>query len=108
MPLDELPLSESDHNLLQRITDFLYQKGYSPHRDLEIRVEQGVVLMRGRMATFYLRQVAIECVRHVAGVTHVIDLIEVDYDRSEELPADTRVEDPDQGKKPSESPFKSA
>jgi osmotically-inducible protein OsmY len=78
MELKKVPLSEEfDRDLLKRITNFLNQKGYVPLRSLEITVERGLVLVRGRVPTFYMRQIAIECIKRVAGVTQVVDLIDV-------------------------------
>lgn len=70
-----LDAAEADHDLLRRVEGFLHQRGYVPHRILEISVEQGVVLVQGRVPTFYLRQVAVECIKRVAGVIRVVDLI---------------------------------
>lgn len=78
MTFDKLPeFAEADRNLLQRVKGFLHQRGYAPHRTLEISVERGVVVVQGRVPTFYLRQIAFECIKRVAGVTQVVDLIEV-------------------------------
>jgi hypothetical protein len=78
MPSDKLPDSaEADRDLLQRVKGYLYQRGYGPHRTLEISVERGVVVVQGRVPTFYLRQIAVECIKRVAGVTQVVDLIAV-------------------------------
>lgn len=75
---DELPdFAEADRDLLQRVKGFLHQRGYGPHRTLEINVEQGVVVVQGRVPTFYMRQIAFECIKRVAGVTQVVDLIQV-------------------------------
>jgi osmotically-inducible protein OsmY len=44
---------------------------------LEISVERGVVLVQGTVATYYLRQIAIEYIKRVEGAIQVIDQIEV-------------------------------
>lgn len=81
MPSDKLPDSaESDRDLLQRVKSFLHQRGYASHRSLEISAERSVVAVQGRLPTFYLRQIAVECIKRVAGVTQVIDLFEVSDD----------------------------
>lgn len=78
---DELPDSfEADRALLQRVKLSLHQRGYASHRSLEISAERSVVVVQGRLPTFYLRQIAVECIKRVAGVTHVIDLIAVGDD----------------------------
>jgi len=78
MPTDKLPDSaEADRDLLQRVKAFLHQRGYGPHKALELNAERGVLLVQGRVPTFYLRQIAVECIKRVAGVTQVVDAIEV-------------------------------
>lgn len=92
MTSDELPdFAEADRDLLQRVKGFLHQRGYSPHRTLALSIERGVVVVQGRVPTYYLRQVAVECIKRVAGVTQVLDRIEVVYVPDcpvEERPAD--------------------
>lgn len=78
MPSDKLlDSTEADRDLLQRVKSYLHQRGYANHRALEISAERSVVVVQGRLPTFYLRQIAVECIKRVAGVTHVIDLIKV-------------------------------
>ena len=72
-----LPCEELDCDLVQRVKRFLHQKGYAPHRTLEISVERGKVMVQGRVPSFYLRQIAVECIKRVAGVTQIVDRIDV-------------------------------
>lgn len=52
MPSDKLLNSvDADRDLLQRVKGFLHQRGYGPHRTLEIGVERGVVVVQGRVPT---------------------------------------------------------
>lgn len=93
MHSDRLPdAAEAEHDLLLRVKGFLHQGRYGPHRTLAMSVERGVVVVQGRVPTYYLRQVAVECIKRVAGVTQVIDWIEVVYVPDEcpvnECPAD--------------------
>ena len=44
---------------------------------IEVVVEDGAVTLRGELPTFFLRQVAIERTRRVAGVRSIVDRIEV-------------------------------
>jgi hypothetical protein len=71
------PSKEFDDDLLQRVMCFLNQQGHVSLRALELTVNRGEVRVRGRVPTFYIRQVALECIKHVAGVTRVVDLIDV-------------------------------
>jgi len=94
MMTDKLPDSaEADRGLLQRVKGFLHQRGYAPHRTLEISAERGVVVVQGRVPTFYLRQIAVECIKRVAGVTQVVDLIEVADDPRQRQPNDNSKDD---------------
>lgn len=42
-----------------------------------VQVEEGTVTLHGELPTFFLRQLAIERTRRVAGVLHLVDQIEV-------------------------------
>ena len=44
---------------------------------VDVLVENGTVTLRGELATFYLRQLASERTRRVAGVRQLVDQIEV-------------------------------
>lgn len=87
---DKQPESvEADRALLQRVNRFLYQRGYGLHQTLEISVERGVVEVQGNVPTFYLRQIAVECIKRVAGVSQVVDLIVVGDDPRQRQPSDS-------------------
>lgn len=95
MTSDKLPDStEADRGLLQRVQGFLHDRGYVPHRTLEISVVRSVVMVHGRVPTFYLRQIAVECIKRVAGVIQVIDLIEVADDARQQQPKDNSKDVP--------------
>lgn len=80
MSLVQLPDSvEADCDLVLRVRNLLHQRGYEPLRTLQISVEQGAVVVRGTVPAYYLRQVAVECARRVAGVNRLIDRIEVEH-----------------------------
>ncbi len=72
------PSEESDYELLQRVTRFLDARGDQPHRSLKLTVEQGTVMVQGRVPSYYLRQIALECIKRVAGVTRIVDQINVE------------------------------
>ncbi len=44
---------------------------------IDILTEDGTVTLRGPLPTFFLRQLAIERVRHIAGVRCLVDQIDV-------------------------------
>ncbi len=70
-------ISQSDTDILDHVQKRLMNTGYSHHRRLKVTTENGVVVITGRMPSFYVRQVAIECVRRVPGVMRVVDRISV-------------------------------
>ncbi len=71
------PSSESDGELLQRVTSSLARQNYGAHHTLRIDVRDGVVRVCGRVPSFYMRQVAVECIRRVPGVSRLEDHMEV-------------------------------
>lgn len=80
MSLEEMSeTAEADHELLQRVTSSLHHQGHRSIRTLEIQIERGTAVLQGRVPTFYMRQIAVECVKRVAGVTQIIDRIDVVY-----------------------------
>jgi osmotically-inducible protein OsmY len=50
---------------------------YRPVRSVSCTNEHGVVTLRGRLPSFYQKQLAQETVSHVAGVRQVVNSIEV-------------------------------
>jgi hypothetical protein len=102
-----LPLSEEfDCDLVQRVRAFLHQRGYACFGRLNVSVVRGIVEVQGWVPSFYLRQLAVACIKHVAGVTQIVDLIEVEdvprsgppngkSDEPESAGAEHRVDSPD-------------
>jgi osmotically-inducible protein OsmY len=70
---------EADRELLQQVKSSLHQLGYRAIGTLEIQIERGTAVLQGRVPTFYLRQIAVECVKRMTGVTQIIDRIDVMY-----------------------------
>ena len=95
-----LSCEEFDCDLVQRVKRFLHQKGYAPHQMLEISVERGTVVVQGRVPTFYLRQIAVECIKRVAGVTPIVDLIDV-VDRPDDRQSNDNSEEEQESSDPS-------
>jgi hypothetical protein len=80
MSLEEMSDSnEADCELLQQVKSSLHHRGYRSVRTLEIQIERGTAVLQGRVPTFYMRQIAVECVKRVTGVTQIIDRIDVVY-----------------------------
>jgi len=74
-PLIDEP--SADEELRVRVSIFLQQRGHRPLQQLEIEACNGVVTLRGTVPSFYVRQHALACVRHVAGILQVIDEMEM-------------------------------
>lgn len=66
----------SDRDLERRVTNFIIQQ-FPRLRTVEVEATQGVVTINGRVGTFYERQLCIHCCQRVAGVTGLIDKVEV-------------------------------
>jgi osmotically-inducible protein OsmY len=80
MSLEEMSDSnEADRELLQQVKSSLHHRGCRSVRILEIKIERGTAVLLGRVPTFYMRQIAVECVKRVTGVTQIIDRIDVMY-----------------------------
>jgi len=78
-------LSDSlDNALRQDAVRTLHQQGYQQLRTLEITIDHGSVIVEGFVPTWHLRQIAMECIRRVAGVGAVVDRIRVVLDSQDD------------------------
>ena len=66
-----------DRDLERRVVNYLISRHIPAGRVLEVEAENGVVTVRGRVKTFYQKQVCAHTCRRVAGVHELIDAIEV-------------------------------
>lgn len=69
--------ADTDLALLLRVQKSLQQPGYQVLRTLAVHIQRGAVLVQGQVPSYFLRQVAIECIKRQAGVTKIVDQIEV-------------------------------
>jgi osmotically-inducible protein OsmY len=67
-----------DADLERRIRIFLAQKNVSALQRIAVSASKGTVRVRGRVHSFYEKQLCLNCCQHVAGVIRVIDEIEVE------------------------------
>jgi osmotically-inducible protein OsmY len=68
--------SRCDEELRDRVA--LHLRSCRPElRRVEVLVKDGIVTLRGELSTFFLRQLAAERTRRVAGVRLLVDQIEV-------------------------------
>jgi hypothetical protein len=73
---------ETDRDLERRVKALLADRNLPALRRLGVRSHQGVVTLRGRVGTFYEKQLSGQAARRVAGVVDVIDATEVASDES--------------------------
>ena len=66
-----------NRDLARRVANYLL--GYKlPHlRNIEVESDRGTVTLRGRVVSYYQKQLCINCSRRVAGVITLIDQIDV-------------------------------
>jgi hypothetical protein len=60
-----------------RIDQALRTTGYSPLLNLHILVAEGIVVLRGAVPSYYMKQIAQEVVSGVRGITQVHNLLDV-------------------------------
>jgi osmotically-inducible protein OsmY len=73
---------ESDRDLERRVTAFLAERNVPALRRLNVESQRGVVTLRGRVQTFYEKQIGSHVVRRVAGVVELVDDVQVAADES--------------------------
>jgi osmotically-inducible protein OsmY len=69
--------STDDRQLERQIAGQLAESHRAGLRQLAVKVTGGSVTLRGRVATFYEKQLAIQTCRMLAGLERLIDAVEV-------------------------------
>ncbi|MFO0868970.1 MAG: BON domain-containing protein [Pirellulales bacterium] len=67
----------ADGELQRQVLDFLFQRQMPALRSIQVAVCNGIVTLRGRVRSFYERQLCLSCCQRVAGVRQLVDQIEV-------------------------------
>ncbi len=67
----------TDEEVCQNRIQQLLQGTRPEFRQLQIESNCGTVTVKGRVASFYLRQVAIQCCQQAAGVFQINDQLQV-------------------------------
>lgn len=67
----------SDTHLAARVRNFLLSKVMPGRGQLDVAATSGVVTLRGRVASFYHKQLWVHGAQRVAGVHRVVDEIDV-------------------------------
>jgi hypothetical protein len=70
-------LAEHNAALITRVQLLFAAQAIPAFRRIVIEAQQGHVTLRGALASYYHRQLAVALVRRIAGVIHVIDQLDV-------------------------------
>lgn len=73
----DIPLPRHMTDVIANARACLCNSPYASLRTLSCSFQSGVLLLRGRLDSFYHKQVAQETVRRLAGVSQVVNEIEV-------------------------------
>jgi osmotically-inducible protein OsmY len=77
------PPDPHDRDLEDRVRNYLYGYQMPTLRQVEVVACNGAVVLRGRLASFYQKQLCLSCAARVAGVLRLIDELEVPVERIE-------------------------
>lgn len=67
----------ADRDLERRVLSYLVGRHVPGLRNLQIEARNGTVTLRGRVHTFYEKQLCQNCCRRVAGVVQFVDNVDV-------------------------------
>lgn len=67
----------NDQDLQRRVVSYLAGRYLPSLRQLQVSVQEGTVTIRGRVQSFYEKQVAIHSCQRVAGVHKLVDAVDV-------------------------------
>jgi osmotically-inducible protein OsmY len=70
-------MEQADRDLERRVANYLVGKHVPGLRHLAVEARGGTVTLRGRVQTFYEKQLCQDCSRRVAGVVRLIDAVDV-------------------------------
>lgn len=77
--------NDTNAEVRQRVSKFLYSRHFPAFRNFEIEVDRGAVTLTGKVQSYYEKQIAINSCQNVAGVVSLIDEIVVQVDCEQEL-----------------------
>jgi osmotically-inducible protein OsmY len=66
-----------DGDLQRRVVNYLLGHRMPALRRIEVEADNGTVVVRGQVRSFYQKQLCIHCARRVAGVVRLIDRVHV-------------------------------
>ena len=68
---------DNDLELARRVENYLHSKQMRSLRSVAVEADQGRVLLRGDVGSFYEKQLCLSCTKRVAGVIDLVDEIRV-------------------------------
>ncbi len=78
LPASKEAICNQDSCLAASVCRSLHQSSYTDLRRVECVCQAGIVVLHGRVPTFYLKQIAQELLRRFGCVRQIINSIEVD------------------------------
>jgi osmotically-inducible protein OsmY len=68
---------DTDRELERKVVDYLAERSMPALRRVAVEARQGEVTLRGRVTSFYEKQVLLTCYRAVPGVRGIVDRVDV-------------------------------
>lgn len=70
-------IDRHDEELRRRVVNYLVGRQVPNLRQIDVEAHGGTVILRGRVRSYYHKQLCIHCSSRVAGVIELVDQIEV-------------------------------
>ena len=65
--------------LFERIHDALTTNPHVPSHQVRVEAEDGRIVLKGHVSTFFQKQMAQEAIRRLDGVQHIDNLLQVNW-----------------------------
>lgn len=72
-----MSVEHADGDLERRVVSTLMERQVPALRQITVAVSNGIVTLKGRVQSFYVRQLCLICCQRIVGVRKLVDLIEV-------------------------------
>jgi osmotically-inducible protein OsmY len=66
-----------DQDLKRRVVNYLVGHKMPALRHVDVEADRGTVVLRGRVYSFFQKQLCLNCCRRVAGVIKLVDKLDV-------------------------------
>ncbi|MFO0901687.1 MAG: BON domain-containing protein [Pirellulales bacterium] len=70
-------VEHADGELARRVVSTLLERQVPALRQITVAVSDGIVTLKGRVQSFYERQLCLICCQRIVGVRKLVDQIEV-------------------------------